>query len=159
MIKKELAKDERLKTENWDRFLPKYKKKVQSAKTSTSHDMLASSTENSTLDQVSKDLAKCESSLSTVTKKHNDGEKDQKKRESKRVKKEKEYTPFPPPQLPRKEDLLLESGEYFLKAKDKQKNRKYKQSKSELSLKKAAEKDLKKKQKFIPPKEKPYVPV
>ncbi|KAK6098246.1 ribosomal RNA assembly protein krr1 [Batrachochytrium dendrobatidis] len=65
MIKRELAKDEKLKEESWDRFLPKFKKRnVQSSK------------------------------------------------KVKIVKKER--TPFPPPQQPRKIDLQIESGEFFL---------------------------------------------
>lgn len=32
----------------------------------------------------------------------------------------KDYTPFPPPQQPRKEDLQIESGEYFLSDEQKQ---------------------------------------
>lgn len=73
MIKRELAKDERLKTESWDRFLPKFRKINKS--------------------------------------------KPAKKSE---IKKKKEYTPFPPTQTPRKEDLEMESGEYFLKPEQKE---------------------------------------
>ena len=72
MIKRELAKDEKLKNESWDRFLPHFKKYNQKAKKS-----------------------------------------------SQQQKKKKEYTPFPPAQQPRKEDLEIESGEYFLKPEEK----------------------------------------
>ncbi len=71
MIKKELAKDENLKNENWDRFLPEFRKKnVQRKKPRV-------------------------------------------------INEKKEYTPFPPEQTPRKVDLEMESGEYFLKAEVK----------------------------------------
>ena len=70
MIKRELSKDPQLKNQDWDRFLPKFKKK-------------------------------------NVKKK-------------KVVRKEKkEYTPFPPQQTPRKIDLQLESGEYFMNQEEK----------------------------------------
>jgi ribosomal RNA assembly protein len=46
-------------------------------------------------------------------------QKNNKKRKHKEAKKEKEYTPFPPEPMPRKEDLLMESGEYFLSNKKK----------------------------------------
>ena len=35
----------------------------------------------------------------------------------------KDYTPFPPPQQPRKVDLQIESGEYFLSDEQKQSRR------------------------------------
>lgn len=38
----------------------------------------------------------------------------------KNERKKKEYTPFPPEQLLRKEDLQMMSGEYFLSEKVKQ---------------------------------------
>ena len=67
MIKRELAKDDKLKNENWERFLPQFKKM-------------------------------------NIKKKKEKTEKREKK----------EYNPFPPEQLPRKEDIAMETGEYFL---------------------------------------------
>lgn len=76
MIKRELMKDERLKTESWDRFLPHFRK------------------------------------LHTQTHKR---PKAAPAKEPKRA----EYTPFPPAPVPRREDLEMETGEYFLKPEQK----------------------------------------
>ncbi|KAF4693087.1 ribosomal RNA assembly protein krr1 [Perkinsus olseni] len=66
MIKKELEKNEDLKDENWDRFLPHFKNRnVQ-------------------------------------------------RKKQKKVAKKKSKELFPPEQLPRKEDIQIETGEYFL---------------------------------------------
>ncbi len=73
MIKRELAKDDRLKNESWDRFLPKFRKINKAAKPT-----------------------------------------------KKAQREKKEYTPFPPTQTPRKEDIQMESGEYFLKPEQKE---------------------------------------
>ena len=85
MIRKELAKNPDLANENWDRFLPQFKK--QNIK--------------------------------------------RKKIAQEKRKKAKEYTPFPPEQLPRKEDIAMMSGEYFLsdKAKDDLKKKKKREEK------------------------------
>ena len=90
MIKKELMKDENLKNENWDRFLPNFKKTVNNVKA-------------------------------------------KKKAQSQEVKpKEKEL--YPPAPMPRKEDLLMESGEFFLSKKEKL-VKKEKEKKSETQAK------------------------
>lgn len=100
MIKRELAKDPTLKNENWDRFLPKFKKKNPPQR--------------------------------------------------KKKEKKKEYTPFPPPQQPRKMDLEMESGEYFLT--EAQKNFRKKEAKKEKQSEKQKEKQREKEKNFIPPK-------
>jgi len=38
--------------------------------------------------------------------------------------KKKEYSPFPPAQQPRKEDIAMETGEYFLSEAEKQQKKK-----------------------------------
>ena len=85
MIRKELAKNPDLANENWERFLPQFKK--QNIK--------------------------------------------RKKVAADKRKKAKEYTPFPPEQMPRKEDIAMMSGEYFLsdKQKDELKNKKKREEK------------------------------
>jgi ribosomal RNA assembly protein len=72
MIKKELAKNPDMANENWERFLPHFKKQ------------------------------------------------NVRRKKAKEQTKKKEYTPFPPEQLPRKEDLAMFSGEYFLTEQMKQ---------------------------------------
>jgi ribosomal RNA assembly protein len=117
MIKKELMKKPEMAGENWDRFLPNYKK-------------------------------------------HNP-----KRKKVKKV--EKEYNPFPPEQQPRKIDLMLESGDYFMdkesnKKESNKKIRKKIQSKEkenesnvrkEENAKKRNEIKNEKKSVFVPPKE------
>jgi len=63
----------------------------------------------------------------------------------------KEKSPFPPPPQPRKEDLEMESGEYFLSAAKKQEKKNQEKEQKQLQ---ATEKKKQDRQKaFIPPKE------
>ncbi|XP_076449251.1 KRR1 small subunit processome component homolog [Babylonia areolata] len=103
MLKHELEKDQILKHESWDRFIPKWKNRNVKRKVPL-----------------------------------------------KVKRKKKEYTPFPPPQLERKEDRELATGEYFLKQSEKKGKKKDK----EKSQKKKEEKERQKRLSFIPPKEK-----
>lgn len=96
MIRRELAKDPKLVNESWDRFLPQFRKHhlKTSEKTAKKNEKLQAKTE-------AREAAGLETS----------GFSNQKK---------KVYTPFPPAQQPRKVDLQLESGEYFLKSHEKE---------------------------------------
>ncbi|KAJ2918246.1 hypothetical protein MD484_g2170, partial [Candolleomyces efflorescens] len=121
MIRRELAKDPKLATESWDRFLPQFRKRhlKTSEKTAKKNEKL-----------VQKDEARRAAGLEPAAE-----EKD------KLEKKKKVYTPFPPPQQPSKIDLQLESGEYFLKASEKaaKEAEKRKQKQAEVTKQRRAE--------------------
>jgi ribosomal RNA assembly protein len=80
------------------------------------------------------------------------------KKKKKTPKVEKEYNPFPPEQKPRKIDMELESGDYFMQ--EKKKKKKSKDNQSEIVNKKIErvnerqEKKQTKKQRFVAPEEK-----
>ena len=95
MIRRELAKDPKLANESWDRFLPQFRRRhlTTSEKTAKKNEKLAQKTE-----------ARAAAGLDAP------GPSKEKK---------KVYTPFPPAQTPRKVDLQLESGEYFLSKHEK----------------------------------------
>ncbi|GAA6059303.1 hypothetical protein JCM10212_005883 [Sporobolomyces blumeae] len=95
MIKRELAKDPKLANENWERFLPKFRRRREKKKGSGT------------------DAGPSGSNAVEV-----EGQPPAKKQ--KKDKEKKPYTPFPPAQMPSKIDLQLESGEYFLKPREKQ---------------------------------------
>jgi ribosomal RNA assembly protein len=100
MIKKELMENPELKTENWDRFLPQFKKKNV-------------------------------------------------KRKKKPEIIKKVDNPFPPPQLPRKVDLELESGEFFLNQQAKEAKKRAERSASKLEKQVAKKKQ--RAQEFVAP--------
>jgi ribosomal RNA assembly protein len=103
MIRRELAKDPKLATESWDRFLPQFRKRhlKTSEKTSKKNEKMEAKMEARKAAGVDVDVPREEGA--------------KKAKPAKKV-----YTPFPPAQLPRKVDLQLESGEYFLKAHEKE---------------------------------------
>ena len=82
MIRRELAKDPKLATESWERFLPQFRRNhlSTSQKTAKKNELLAEKQGAETSDAI-------------VPAANGSGKEKPKK---------KVYTPFPPPQLPRK---------------------------------------------------------
>ncbi|KAF8605403.1 hypothetical protein BDV93DRAFT_532451 [Ceratobasidium sp. AG-I] len=110
MVRRELAKDPKLATESWDRFLPQFRKRhLTSAQKSAKKREKQDGTDANATPLGAAPTPTAEAGTSAPP------EKKEKEKPKKKV-----YTPFPPAQLPRKVDLQLESGEYFLKAKDKE---------------------------------------
>ncbi|KAG8687375.1 hypothetical protein FRC08_011996 [Ceratobasidium sp. 394] len=109
MVRRELAKDPKLATESWDRFLPQFRKRhlTSAQKSAKKREKLAGTDANATPLGTGEAPADSSAPVPPLVAK-------------KEKPKKKVYTPFPPAQLPRKVDLELESGEYFLKAKEKQ---------------------------------------
>ncbi|PPQ81092.1 LOW QUALITY PROTEIN: hypothetical protein CVT25_014555 [Psilocybe cyanescens] len=121
MIRRELAKDPKLAEESWDRFLPQFRKRhlKTSEKTAKKNEKIGAKVE-----------ARKAAGIDTTA------EELMRKQATKKV-----YTPFPPAQLPRKVDLQLESGEYFLKQSEKEarETAKRKQQQAETAEKRRAE--------------------
>ncbi|KAG8904405.1 hypothetical protein FRB99_001827, partial [Tulasnella sp. 403] len=95
MIRRELAKDPKLANESWDRFLPKFKKRH-----------ILTSERNAKRDADDKDADSDDGAVQPNT-------------DSARPKEKKVYTPFPPPPQPRKIDIEMETGEYWMKDREK----------------------------------------
>jgi len=102
MVKRELNKDPEMASEDWERFLPKFKKQ----------------------------------NIQTKVKK---------------IQAKKKYTPFPPEQQPRKVDLEIETGEFFLK--QYQKDSIKRKEKREKQAEKAKEREDDREKAFQAPKE------
>jgi len=119
MIKRELAKDPKLATESWDRFLPNFRKKHLKTSEKTARKNEAVETKREAQKAAGIDI-----------------EEKEKEKAKKKV-----YTPFPPPQQPRKVDLQMETGEYFLKPREREAKEaaKRKEKQMEVTAKRQAE--------------------
>ena len=134
MIMKELAKDPKLANEDWNRFLPAFKKKnVQRRKPRQT--ILEQEKAKRERDQMrhQQDGATASDDQLTLSKKP----------------KKKVYTPFPPTQTPSKVDLQLDSGEYFLSERER-KSRKLAEKYAK-SAQKSYDKKQERQQMFVPP--------
>ena len=137
MIKRELAKDPRLAGENWERFLPQFKKRTPA---SASKKRAA---------QGSAEGGGSSSSASASG--DGDGKGDGAAPSSTGAKKRKKYTPFPPQQLPSKADLEMESGEYFMN--EAQRKAKKLEDKRIARVAKKSARTEQREQAFVAPKE------
>lgn len=138
MIKRELAKDPKLADQDWSRFLPKFGKR-KAAKRTTAGTGANSIEVNPTASTSTSVPAASVSAAPTPF-------------PAAAPKKEKKpYTPFPPAQTPRKIDLEMASGEYFLKPHEK-KRRKLEERQEKADAVKV-ERTKQRLEQFVPPNE------
>lgn len=139
MIVRELEKDPRLKDENWDRFLPTFKK------TNVPRKKPRQVVEGRKRKQEEESTTPPTSTTATSL---GDGTLSDKPVDKKKMKnKKKSYTPFPPAQLPSKIDRQLDSGEYFLSERER-KDRKLAEKKTS-SMEKTEEKKRARELEFV----------
>ncbi|KAF8338959.1 uncharacterized protein EI90DRAFT_3144211 [Cantharellus anzutake] len=147
MIRRELAQDPKLANESWDRFLPTYnKRRLTTAEKSAKKRAAA--------DRKARIQAEVQANaLAYPGPSRLDGTAafPPPSEASNNKLKKKAYTPFPPPQLPRKIDIELETGEYFLKQHEK-KARRFAE-KRDKQAEATAERKAKRIEAFVPPVE------
>ncbi|GAA5998307.1 ribosome biosynthesis protein KRR1 [Rhodotorula paludigena] len=142
MIKRELAKDPKLATENWDRFLPKFRRRREKKRGPGAGERGAAPSGANGIP------VNGDASTSTAP-----AVGEQQPPAKKQKKEKKPYTPFPPAQLPSKIDLQLESGEYFLKPREKQQREEQKRIAKQAAV--TAERQEERAKAFVAPAEAP----
>jgi len=140
MIRRELAKDPKLANESWDRFLPQFRKRHLTSAEKSSKKRAERGAKAEVEARVAEHAAAHPNpyvAAGPSTSAGDAGDREGKKKERKK----KLYTPFPPPQQPRKVDIQLETGEYFLKPHEKQarEDEKRRQKQAEVTAARKAE--------------------
>ena len=139
MIQRELAKDPKLKNEDWSRFLPEFRKKNVARRTPLQTKLGKEKANKSAESANAEEKNKAQANGTTAVTEASVGGK----------KTKKAYTPFPPPHTPSKIDLQLESGEYFLS--ERERKTKKLMEKTAKSAAKSKEKRAAREAEFEPP--------
>ncbi|CAD6958506.1 unnamed protein product [Tilletia laevis] len=130
--------------ESWDRFLPKFKKRNVKSKKPAASDGPASGSNSA---PVGSGSGSGGGGYGDVANGNDASAEDG----GQLKKKKKVYTPFPPAQMPRKIDLQMESGEYFLKPRERQQAEDDRKRKSQEAN--AVRREEERAKAYIPPEE------